>query len=81
MTLADVGNHAEGLLGGVIPIFKGERLRTEPMDSLHPSYAWYHREGGSEWAKSEDLFLKKLDIYKEIFGDRLYLLASLYFVS
>ncbi|MDB2525904.1 PHP domain-containing protein [Mariniblastus sp.] len=78
LTLADIGEYAEGLLGGVIPTFKGERLRTEPMDSLHPSYAWYHREGSSEWAKSESLFLKKLNIYKEIFGDRAYLLASLY---
>jgi preprotein translocase SecF subunit len=78
LTLADIGEYADGLLGGVIPSFKGERLRTEPMDSLHPSYAWYHREGNSNWAKSESLFLEKLGIYKEIFGDRVYLLASLY---
>ncbi len=78
LTLADIGEYADGLLGGVIPSFKGERLRTEPMDSLHPSYAWYHCEGNSSWAKSESLFLEKLGIYKEIFGDRVYLLASLY---
>lgn len=78
LKLADIEQYAEGLLGGVIPTFKGERLRTEPMDSLHPSYAWYHREGDCEWTRSESGVLKKLNIYREIFGDRAYLLASLY---
>lgn len=78
LELADIEQYAEGLLGGVIPTFKGERLRTEPMDSLHPSYVWYHREGDCEWTRSESGFLKKLNIYREIFGDRAYLLASLY---
>ena len=43
LCLADIVNHSDGLLAGVIPYLKGDRLRTAHVDEAHPSYEWYSR--------------------------------------
>ena len=41
LSVDDIANHAEGLLAGVIPYLRGDRLRTDHMDPTHPSFEWH----------------------------------------
>jgi error-prone DNA polymerase len=71
----DIANHAEGLLAGVIPYFRGNRRRTDHIDETHPSYEWHF--GKNPETPSETVPAPFL-VYREIFGDRAYLMAALY---
>ena len=42
LSLADIADHASGLLAGVLPGFRGDRLRTEHIDKTHPSLSLIH---------------------------------------
>ena len=72
LSLDDIAQHSEGLLAGVIPHLRGDRLKTEHIDETHPSYQWYKR--GCKRGQSPFM----INQYREIFGDRSYLMASLY---
>ena len=41
LSLDDIASNAEGLLAGVLPAFRGDRLRTEHIDKTHPSFEWH----------------------------------------
>ena len=73
LSLDDIAQHSEGLLAGVIPHLRGDRLKTEHIDETHPSYQW-HKRGQSPFLSASD----RINQYREIFGDRSYLMASLY---
>ena len=64
----DVAQYSTGLLAGVIPSIKGDRARTAHIDQTHPSYDWFHKSA-SRVSHSK---------FKDVFGDRAYLLAELY---
>ena len=81
LSLADIADHASGLLAGVLPGFRGDRLRTEHIDKTHPSYQWHcsnlnsHPENETEQSLFTD---EKYAAYREIFDDRSYLMAAVY---
>ncbi len=64
----DIAKHHAGLLAGVIPTIGGDRDRTLHIDETHASYEWFAK-------KQPDT---NIDIYRELFGDRAYLLSELY---
>jgi len=76
LELADIAEYSDGLLAGVIPHFTGDRSRIGHIDPDHPSWPWFERAlqgvavgvGGNSGESH----------YKDLFGDRAYLLASLY---
>ena len=81
LSLADIADHAEGLLAGVLPRFRGDRLRTEHIDKTHPSYQWHRTnlESHPENEAERSLFAdEKYADYREIFNDRSYLMAAVY---
>ena len=72
LSLADVINHSEGLIAGVVPYFRGDRRRTDHIDQTHPSFEWFDTKKGT------DKYSEAWRIYREVFGDRGYLLAALF---
>ncbi len=65
----DIAAHSSELLAGVIPQIAGDRSPCEHISPTHLSYEWFsaHRpESGHEQR------------YRELFGERAYLLAELY---
>ena len=64
----DIAAHHRGLLAGVIPDIRGDRDRTAHIDETHTSYEWF----------ADKNFDSNVDHYRELFGDRAYLLAELY---
>ena len=94
LSWSDLATHSHGLLAGVIPQFTGDRSRVEPIDEQHPSYQWFQqgrtrlREGQS-MASPDSAFCASessrtnfgcsdYQRYRELFGQRAYLMASLY---
>ena len=75
LSLDDIANHADGLLAGVIPYFRGDRRRTDHIDETHPSYEWHF---GKFLKKTPEKVPDPFLVYREIFGDRGYLMAALY---
>jgi len=94
LSLDDIAKYSQRLLAGVIPYFQGDRLRTDHIDKEHPSYDWHFGDGNSEFGMRKfdgalpnsefrpptsgmpwELGMHK---YREMFGDRAYLMASLY---
>lgn len=83
----DIANHHEGLLAGVLPYLPGDRSRTEHIDETHTSYPW-HGEGfwqspsNKPLANSSDNTSNDIETplqqYRDLFGDRGYLLAEFY---
>ncbi len=81
LSFEDVAHHAEGLIAGIVPYIQGDRSRTDHIDPTHPSYPWFRltpsrrrrlqdgSAGACGWA---------LNNYRDLFGDRAYLLAELY---
>ena len=93
LSIDDIASYSKRLLAGVIPYFQGDRLRTDHIDQDHPSYDWHFRNGNSEFGgRKFDGALPNSEFrppnfrnwessihkYREIFGDRAYLMASLY---
>ncbi len=105
LSLADIVNHSDGLLAGVVPCFRGDRQRTDHIDETHPSYDWYFGKSESGTQNREGcrgvlecgIPLREIAhvhgvnghgipkngpvpffVYREVFGDRAYLLAALY---
>jgi error-prone DNA polymerase len=90
LSAADIANHSSGLLAGVIPHFRGDRSRTEHIDETHPSYEWFGPANRCQHNSSQHAPphltsshpnhppFQGPEIYRDIFGDRAYLLAALY---
>ena len=90
LSIDDIANYSNRLLAGVIPYFKGDRLRTDHIDKDHPSYQWHDgnsefggrnsevgmADSGTEW--NSEIWELGMHKYREMFGDRAYLMASLY---
>ena len=87
LSLDDIAQHSAGLLVGVIPYLRGDRLKTEHIDETHPSHEWHFGNARlkrrlkrcQEPLMDEERFSEeRFNQYREIFGDRSYLMASLY---
>ena len=81
LSLDDIADHAEGLLAGVLPSLRGDRLRTEHIDKTHPSFEWHESNLYSQAENVTELPLfadEKFATYREIFADRGYLMAAAY---
>ena len=74
LSLEDVFAYQKGLLVGVLPSFAGDRDRAEFIlnDPTHASHAWFTQ------ASAHDHAVEKMNRVREVFGDRAYLMASLY---
>ena len=77
LSFDDLANHHEGLLVGVLPHLAGQRSRIDHIAAEHPSFEWYHgaNADSSVYQNNSHPSLQK---YRELFGDRAYLMASLY---
>ena len=65
----DIATHSTELLAGVVPEIAGDRSPTDHIDPTHPSYEWF---SGRPTATGHE------QRYRELFGNRAYLLAELY---
>ena len=86
----DVAQHSADLLAGVIPSIKGDRPRTAHIDDAHPSYDWFRRvpclhapnnhapNNAKVRASTHPTDCTPHEAYRDLFGDRAYLLAELY---
>ncbi len=74
LSLDDVLSFQQGLLVGVLPSFPGDRARTELIlkDPTHPSHVWFTQTSAHQQAD------EKMNQIRDAFGDRAYLMASLY---
>jgi error-prone DNA polymerase len=87
VTLADIAQHAEGLLAGVMPVQHAEPCRVGPAEIAPAISAPAHHEprvhsGGPALAGASlshpTATTAALRAYRDIFGDRGYLLAELF---
>ncbi len=89
LSFEDIASHAESLLAGVIPYLPGDRSRIEHIDEEHPSYEWFQKQldcgpnpqfvdEESTARKPVPQYAKMMPHYRELFGQRGYLMASLY---
>ena len=90
LSMEDISQYSTRLLAGAIPYFKGDRLRTDHIDQEHPSYLWHRGNAefgmrsakfglaGSEAEWNPKIWESGMHKYREMFGDRAYLMASLY---
>ncbi|MCH2177934.1 MAG: error-prone DNA polymerase [Mariniblastus sp.] len=69
LELDDIAAHNTELLAGVVPALVGDRSRVDHIDSTHPSHEWFFRRSLSAGQEQ---------CYRELFGERAYLLAELY---
>ena len=82
----DLATHNKGLLAGVIPFLKGDRPKMEYVDATHASFPWFGCLRKDQPADAIATFAKKdlrsprfgYDAFREMFGDRVSLLMSLY---
>lgn len=82
----DLATHNEGLLAGVVPFLKGDTPRMAHVDATHPSYPWFGCLEKGQPADTIAAFAKRdlqsprngYDAFREMLGDRVSLLASLY---
>ena len=74
LSLEDVFDHQKGLMAGVLPSFPGDRNRAEFIlkDPTHASHDWFSQ------SSAHDQAVEKMNRVREVFGDRAYLMASLY---
>ena len=77
LSFDDLANHHEGLLVGVLPQFVGQRTRVDHIGADHPSFEW-HQNASETLSGSNDGSHPSLRRYRELFGDRAYLMAALY---
>ena len=85
LSFDDLANHHEGLLVGVLPHLAGQPSRIAHIDADHPSFEWYRGRSADEtvWQNNEQSNGRNschptLQKYRELFGDRAYLMATLY---
>jgi len=80
LSIDDIAKYSHRLLAGVLPCFPGDRLRTDHIDQDHPSYDWHFGNRNSEFRPPTSGMPWELAMhrYRETFGDRAYLMASLY---
>ncbi|QEG23789.1 error-prone DNA polymerase [Mariniblastus fucicola] len=82
----DLADHHEGLLAGVIPFLKGDTPKMAHVDATHVSYEWFGCLPKDQPNDAIEAFAKRdlisprfqYDAFRELFGDRVSLLASLY---
>ena len=85
----DIADHHDGLLAGVIPPIPGDRDRFGHIDATDPSFEWYANQldwlptaklsaQAASQLKLSEASVLPLKKYRELFGDRAYLLAELY---
>ncbi len=86
LSFEDLVDHHEGLLAGVIPFLKGDTPKMAHVDATHASYPWFGCVAKSQPLDAIESFVEK-DLksprfqyiaFRELFGDRASLLASLY---
>ncbi len=75
LSFDDIANHSNGLIAGVIPYFKGDRLRTDHIDETHPSFEWHGPTGLKISARAMTPLVAR---YRDLFGDRGHLLAEFF---
>ena len=85
LSFDDLANHHEGLLVGVLPHLAGHPSRIAHIDDEHPSFEWYHGAGADKTVfqnarknAERSTSHPTLHKYRELFGDRAYLMATLY---
>jgi error-prone DNA polymerase len=76
LSFDDIATHSGGLLAGVLPHFPGDLSRIAQIDETHPSYKWFFAPSASK--KIAALRENGVALYRDLFGDRAYLMASLY---
>ncbi|HMO14019.1 MAG TPA: error-prone DNA polymerase [Pirellulaceae bacterium] len=78
LELNDVAEHAQGLLAGVIPMLPGDRSRTGHIDQQHVSFPWFSEPRNVTDDNHPRKLASSLAAVREIFADRVYLLAELF---
>ena len=85
LSFDDLANHHEGLLVGVLPHLAGQPSRIAHIDADHSSFEWYCGSSADKtvWQNNEQSNGRNsshptLQKYRELFGDRAYLMATLY---
>ena len=85
LSFDDIANHHEGLLVGVLPHLAGQPSRIAHIDADHPSFEWYCGSSAdktvwqnNEQSNGQNQSHSTLQKYRELFGDRAYLMATLY---
>ncbi|MCH2182266.1 MAG: error-prone DNA polymerase [Mariniblastus sp.] len=69
LAFEDIASHSSELLAGVVPEIAGDRSPIDHIDPTHPSHDWF--SGRPNLVGQEQR-------YRELFGDRAYLLAELF---
>ncbi len=77
LSFDDLANRHEGLLVGVLPHLTGQQSRIAHIDNDHPSFEWYHGATADQ-SVLQSGSNSSLQKYRELFGDRAYLMATLY---
>ena len=77
LSFDDLANQHEGLLVGVLPYLAGQRSRIDHIAADHVSFEWYH-SANADATVYQNSSHPSLQKYRELFGDRAYLMASLY---
>ncbi len=75
LQMDDIANHHHGLLAGVVPAIPGNRDHTAHLDATHASYSWFTDQ---KIPRTPAASVNCLHAFREIFLDRVYLLAELY---
>ena len=86
LSFEDLADHHEGLLAGVIPFLAGDTPKMSHVDATHVSYPWFGCEPKDQPNDVIEAFAKRdlksprfqYDAFRERFGDRASILASLY---
>jgi error-prone DNA polymerase len=76
LCLDDIAEFGEGLLAGVMPMLPGDRWPLAHIDESHPGHEWYLVRGRHEFRDDDNARERSLRRFREIFGDRAYLLAE-----
>jgi len=84
----DITEHHEGLLAGVIPMLHGDRSRLAHLNETDASYPWFVGSKALKKSSTENPIkgqtgggnfpVADFNRYRELFGDRCYLLAELF---
>jgi error-prone DNA polymerase len=86
LSFDDLTNHHEGLLAGVVPFLKGDVPKMAHVDATHASFPWFGCLPKDQPDNAIGAFADKdlasprfqYDDFRELLGDRVSLLASLY---
>ena len=81
LRLDDIAGHAGGLLAGIMPVLPGDRWPLAHIDPTHVSHEWHGVRGRHAWRESDRQRLAMLGQLRDLFGDRIWLLAEFCFGS